>query len=111
MIVAVPGAMPVTMPDDDPTVAMLLLLVLHVPPPASVSVVVAPWQTVAVPVIAEGRGLTVTVTLPDKATAEQAFVVMLNKLKVEVVLSAPVLMLRMPLLPIVAVSVLPPLIL
>jgi hypothetical protein len=47
------------MPDDEPTLAMLVLLLLHVPPPAAVSVVEKPAQTVAAPVNA-GRGLTVS---------------------------------------------------
>jgi hypothetical protein len=33
--------------------------VLHVPPPVLLSVVVSPWHTAIVPVLADGRGLTV----------------------------------------------------
>ena len=47
------------MPDEVPTVAFALLLV-QVPPPASLNVVVNPGQTFSVPVIAEGKGFTVT---------------------------------------------------
>jgi hypothetical protein len=48
------------MPEDEPMVAMAVLLLVQVPPPASVRVVVEPIQTVAVPLMAEGSGLTVT---------------------------------------------------
>src|ERR1019366_9069008 len=58
---AVPGAMPETTPVL-PTVATAVLLLLHVPPGvASVSVVVLPAQTVAVPVTDDGNAFTVTV--------------------------------------------------
>ena len=61
-MVAVPTATPVTTPDVF-TDATDVLLLLQVPPVVpSVSVVVAPLQTVAVPLIApaEADGLTVT---------------------------------------------------
>jgi hypothetical protein len=49
---AVPAAMPFTVPLNDPTVAMPVLALFHVPPVvASVSTVTAPTQTVLVPVI------------------------------------------------------------
>ena len=61
-MVAVPADMPDTAPEGEPTVAIAVLLLLHVPPVvASPSVVVAPAQTLVVPVIAAGAGLTVTV--------------------------------------------------
>ena len=60
VITEVPFATPDTIPVDVPTVAADVLLLLHVPPPASVNAVVEPAQTLAVPVIAEGRVLTVT---------------------------------------------------
>jgi len=47
---------PVTTPVADPTIAIVVLLLLHVPPPASLSVVVAPEHTVSVPSIAVGKG-------------------------------------------------------
>ncbi len=51
-MVAVPAAIPVTMPVPDPTVAILVLLLLHEPPEVVlVNVVVAPAQTVKVPAI------------------------------------------------------------
>ena len=55
-----PAVTPVTMPVDEPTVA-LPLLASQVPPGVmSFSVVVCPTQTVLMPVIAAGSGLTVT---------------------------------------------------
>jgi hypothetical protein len=56
-----PPATPVTIPLDEPTVALATVLLVHVPP-ASVleSAVVAPTHTVDVPVIAAGNGSTVT---------------------------------------------------
>ena len=61
MIVAVPASTPVTTPLPDPTVATATLLLLHVPPgTASAKLDVKPWQTLIVPVIAEGSGLTIT---------------------------------------------------
>lgn len=50
---------PLTMPVDEPTVALPLLLV-QVPPPTSVKVVVAPAHTVVLPVMADGKVFTVT---------------------------------------------------
>ena len=60
-MVAPPGAKPVTKPLDDPTDATPGLELLQVPPPTSLSAVVAPGHTSGVPVIADGAGLTVTV--------------------------------------------------
>ena len=50
---------PVTIPVVDPIIATLVLLLLQVPPPASLSDVVEPEQTVKVPEIALGNGSTV----------------------------------------------------
>jgi hypothetical protein len=62
VIVAVPPEIPVTTPVDEPTVPMAVALLLHTPPDVvQPSVVVLPTQTVAVPVIDAGNGLTVTV--------------------------------------------------
>ncbi len=60
VIVAVPGATPVTMPEETPTVATDVLSLVHDTPPlvALLSAVVEPWQTVNVPPIAAGSGLT-----------------------------------------------------
>lgn len=58
---AVPAATPVTMPVPDPTVAVAVLPLVHVPPDGEeLNVVVAPSHTVAVPVIAPAALLTVT---------------------------------------------------
>ena len=60
VIIDVPAVTPVTIPVDDPTVALPLLL-LHVPPAGvEFNVVVRPTQTFNVPVIAVGFGFTVT---------------------------------------------------
>jgi hypothetical protein len=48
-------------PVDDPIVAITGLLLLHNPPPASVAVTVAEIHTIAGPVIAPGKELTVIV--------------------------------------------------
>ena len=55
-----PDDIPVTMPVEDPTVAIPVLPLAHVPPPASLKVVVNPTQTVAVPEMEDGNGYTVT---------------------------------------------------
>jgi hypothetical protein len=60
IILGVPAATPVTIPDADPTVAWAVLLLLQVPPAVrSDKVVVKPIQTLVVPVITAGIGLTV----------------------------------------------------
>ncbi len=57
---AVPDATPLTIPVE-PTVAIPVAVLLHVPPVvASASVVVALLHKVRLPVIAAGNGLTVT---------------------------------------------------
>ena len=61
MIPGVPELIPVTIPAEL-TVAIFTLLLLHVPAVvASVSAVESPTHTVAVPVIADGSGATVSV--------------------------------------------------
>ena len=53
--------MPDTVPVPEPTVAIAILLLLHVPPAiASVRSVVAPAQTFVAPLIAAGVRFTVT---------------------------------------------------
>ena len=65
-MVAVPAPTPLTMPEEEPTVARNVLLLAQVPPVvASVSVVADPGQIVVVPLIAPGKGLMVTVALPS----------------------------------------------
>ena len=64
MIVVVPANTPVTIPVEEPIVATVGVLLLHVPPVvASLNVVVEPSQTVNVPVIPAGDGLTVTIVV------------------------------------------------
>ena len=63
-MMAVPPDIPAAVPDKAPIVAMEALPLVHVPPVvASLSVVVLPWQTVFVPVIAGGGGRTVNVAV------------------------------------------------
>jgi hypothetical protein len=59
--VVVTVAAPVTTPVLEPTVATLVLLLLHVPPPASLKFVVNPAQTDRVPVIVLGNESTLTI--------------------------------------------------
>src|SRR3954468_20312933 len=57
---AFPGPVPVTTPVADPTVAIAVLLLVHVPPlTVLVSVIILPWHTGTFPPIAEGLGFTV----------------------------------------------------
>ena len=62
-MLAVPAvAPPVTTPVAEPTVAVAVVPLVHVPAPvASVNVVVDPEQTLFVPLITRGVGFTVTV--------------------------------------------------
>jgi len=57
---AVPAETPVTTPVPETTVATPVAPLLQVPAMALVSVVVAPTQTVRVPLIVPGNGFTVT---------------------------------------------------
>ena len=60
VIVEEPEETPLTTPVPDTTVATELVELLHVPlPVASLKVVVEPTQTVVLPVILAGKGLTV----------------------------------------------------
>ena len=57
-----PAATPVTIPDVLPTVAIEISLLVQLPtPPVLLRVVVAPVQTVVVPVMAAGEPLTTNV--------------------------------------------------
>lgn len=61
VMVATPAATPVTIPVAEPIVAVPVLPLVHnPPPPASLSVVVAPIHTWVRPVIAGGSVFTVT---------------------------------------------------
>jgi hypothetical protein len=60
----VPKALPVTIPEEEPIEAIAVLLLLHVPPVGVLlSVVVAPKQAISVPVMGEGKLVTVTVVV------------------------------------------------
>ena len=59
-VLVVATAPPITIPVVDPTLAIPVALLLHVPPPPSVNAVVNPAHKVKVPDIAEGNELTVT---------------------------------------------------
>ena len=54
IIVTVPGLIPVTMPLDDPTVAIVVVLLLQVTPAEEVSVIVEPTHKVDGPPITAG---------------------------------------------------------
>lgn len=57
-MVSMPGAMPVTIPDEEPIVAIKVCALLQVPPVSALaSAVVAPGQTCCVPVIAAAAQL------------------------------------------------------
>src|ERR1043166_8504132 len=57
VMVTVPAATPVTTPDDEPTVAIAVLVLVHRPPvTASDNAVVRPTQTEVVPVMGPGNG-------------------------------------------------------
>jgi hypothetical protein len=61
VIVADPAETPVTIPEDEPIVAVPRLLLLHVlPEHASLSVEVEPAHALRVPEIAGGNGVTLT---------------------------------------------------
>ena len=56
-----PLVTPVTVPDADPTVATVILLLVHVPPVGEeLNVVEVPSQIANVPVIGPGEAFTVT---------------------------------------------------
>ena len=70
VIVAVPPATPVTIPETVPTVALAVLLLLHVPPvTASVNVEVDPAHIITVPLIAVGVWLIVTIDVAKHPVA------------------------------------------
>ena len=62
-MVTEPGKIPVMIPELNPTLAVEGSLLVHAPPATpSVNVVAEPWQTVELPLITVGNGLTVTIT-------------------------------------------------
>lgn len=62
---AVPPVTPVTRPEELPTVALVALLLVHVPPvvPVLLRVVVVPWHNANVPLMADGSAFTVAVAV------------------------------------------------
>ncbi len=65
-MVALPAATPETIPVAEPTVAIEVLLLVHVPPEVALfSVTEAPTHVAIVPVMADGNGVTVTVVVTD----------------------------------------------
>ena len=63
-VLAINTEPPVTIPVDEPTVAIPVALLLHVPPVvASVKAVVSPEHTFIVPVIDAGNGFMVTIAV------------------------------------------------
>lgn len=70
-MVVVPAAMPVAMPEVLPIIAMPVELLAHVPPVvASLSVVVFPIQTLVMPVMAGGGGVTVAIVVIEQPVAD-----------------------------------------
>lgn len=62
VIVEVPAIFPVTIPEDEPMVATIVLLLVHVPEPDELlRTDVPPMQTFILPDIVAGEGFTVTV--------------------------------------------------
>ena len=59
----IPVVTPVIIPLVAPIVATVGVLLPHVPPPGSVSVIVAPTHRALGPVIADGRGFTVIIAV------------------------------------------------
>ena len=59
-MVTAPALTPVTTPEREPTVALVVLLLVHKPPPAVAlfNGIVRPWHTAVGPVIGNGVGLT-----------------------------------------------------
>jgi len=71
VIAAVPTETPVTIPEIDPTVAILVLLLVHDPtPPVFVSVLVLPLQIVVVPLVVPGREFTTNIAIAGHAPRE-----------------------------------------
>lgn len=58
-----PGDIPVTIPVVKPTIAILRVLLVHVPPPVSLRVSLNPTHTCNEPVIAAGNGSTVIIVV------------------------------------------------
>ena len=80
VIVAVPAATPVTIPVEEPTVAIAVLLLLQIPEPTrSTNSVFWPAQTVLEPVMAEGGGVTATWISVVSVPPLQSVITILNE--------------------------------
>jgi hypothetical protein len=71
VIGVVPEAIPVTMPEIEPIVAMVVVALVHVPPPVALSTVVRLGHTDAVPAIGGGAGLTVIIYVAVQPTPSE----------------------------------------
>ena len=74
-VLVVATTWPVTTPVLTVTVAIAVLLLLHVPPPASLNVVVSPEQTVRLPKMAVGSGSTVTTAVIKQPVDDNVYVI------------------------------------
>jgi len=73
IITVVPPVTPVTIPDDEPTVALAVLLLVHVPPAGvDVSVILAPGQAIDGPAIGVGGAFSTSAVAIDTALEELA---------------------------------------
>lgn len=63
VMVVDPVEMPVTTPELIPIVAIVVLPLVHVPPPSEARVTVCPIHTLLLPTIFDGSGFTVTIIL------------------------------------------------
>jgi len=71
VIVVVPAAIPVAIPEEIPIVAIVVELLDHMPPVvASLRVVVLPIQTLVLPVMGGGGGVTVTIAVIAQPVAD-----------------------------------------
>lgn len=68
-MITVPALTPVAIPVAEPIVALSVLALLHVPPPAAVSVVVVPTHVDNVPPIAPANAVTVTTRVVTQPAA------------------------------------------
>jgi hypothetical protein len=110
----VPEDTPVTIPVDEPIVAIPAAPLLHVPPGvASLNVTVLPWHTVAGPEIGAGKGLTVSVLVVLQPVGNlNVMIVVPATMPVtiperEPIEAAPVLLVHVPLPTSVSVTVPP----
>jgi len=100
------------MPDDEPTVARAVLLLAHVPPPASLKIVVEPTQTCVTPVTAPGNAFTVITAVDLHPVAVKVYAIVgvpadtpTRKPDTEVMVASAVLLLLQVPPPVASVSV------